>query len=197
MKSVIVRVCAVVFLFNVSLLAQSPPDDLAAAKAKLEAAKRKYTETHPGVVALQKQVSDVEYAAGIRSAKSNLVSPLTALQTRISGTFWRNPMWVETLGLTADQQTKMDDLFQQYRLKLIDLKAGLEKEELILEPLVGGTKPPPDAEAKILTQIDRIANARAELEKANSRMLVSILQTLTPEQWSKLPATSKKGVYLK
>jgi hypothetical protein len=114
-------------------------------------------------------------------------SPLTSLQATVKGTFWRNPEWVKILDLSADQQKKMDEIFQQFRLKLIDLTGSLQKEELILEPLLGPTRPGPEAEAKILSQIDRIAEARAELEKANSKMLVGILQVLNAEQWSKLP----------
>ena len=126
------------------------------------------------------------------------VSPFTALQANLSGTFWRNPEWVKVFELTTDQQNKMDDIYQQYRLKLIDLTASLQKEELTLEPLLGKTRPTPDAEAKILTQIDRIAQSRAELEKANSRMLMSLLQVLTADQWTKLPAqVPKKGLLFK
>jgi Heavy-metal resistance len=124
------------------------------------------------------------------------ISPLTSLLGTVNGKFWRNPDWVKLLDLTADQQKKMDDTFQQYRLKLIDLTASLQKEELILEPLLGNTRPGPETEPKILTQIDRIADARAELEKATSRMLVGILQVLNSEQWTKLPMVPKKGTML-
>jgi len=89
----------------------------------------------------------------------------------------------ETLGLTAEQQKKMDDIFQQSRLRLIDLSAGLQKEEAIMEPLLAADRPD---EAKILVQIDKIAQARAELEKANARMLLGLRSTLTLEQWKKL-----------
>jgi Spy/CpxP family protein refolding chaperone len=129
--------------------------------------------------------------------KTDTISPLTSLQSTVKGTFWRNPEWIKLLDLSTDQQKKMDDIFQQYRLKLIDLTASLQKEELILEPLLGPNRPAPESEAKILTQIDRIAEARAELEKANSKMLVSILQVLTPDQWSKLPMPGKKGIFAK
>jgi Spy/CpxP family protein refolding chaperone len=95
------------------------------------------------------------------------------------------------LELSGEQQKKMDEAFHQYRLKLIDLTASLQKEELILEPLFAAMPAAPENEAKILTQIDRIADARAELEKANSRMLVGILQILTPEQRNKLPMPGK------
>ena len=123
---------------------------------------------------------------------SPTTSPLTALQTTLKGTFWRNPDWLKLLALSPEQQKRMDDNFQQYRLKLIDLTASVQKEELILELLFDDTKPSPEDEARILTQIDKIAETRAELEKANSKMLIGILQVLTPDQWSKLPLNQKK-----
>jgi periplasmic protein CpxP/Spy len=66
------------------------------------------------------------------------------------------------------------EAFRQNRIKLIDLTATLEQAELMLEPLVENIRP--GDEAKILAQIDEVANARAELEKANARLLLAILQ---------------------
>src|SRR5580692_13224100 len=83
------------------------------------------------------------------------------------GRWWTDPGMVQKLGLTADQQKRIDALFQQNRLKLIDLSAGLQKEEAIMEPLLEADRPD---ESQVLAQIDRIAQARAELEKANARM---------------------------
>jgi Spy/CpxP family protein refolding chaperone len=97
--------------------------------------------------------------------------------------WWKSPPMVEKLSLTADQQKKMDDIFQQSRLKLIDLTASLDKQEAIMEPLVSAERP--DAE-KIRAQIDQIAQARAELEKANSKMLLELRLVLTPDQWKSL-----------
>jgi Spy/CpxP family protein refolding chaperone len=97
---------------------------------------------------------------------------------------------VQRLGLTSDQQKKMDDVFQQSRLKLIDLNAAVQKEELIMEPLVGAEQPD---EAKIVAQIDKVAQARAELEKANARMLLGIRRVLTQDQWNKLKAATGGG----
>jgi TonB family protein len=101
------------------------------------------------------------------------------------GRWWVRPDMVERLGLTADQQKRMDDIFQQHRLKLIDLNATVQKEEVIMEPLVSAANPD---EPKIIAQIDRVAQARAELEKANARMLLDLRRVLTPEQWNKLDA---------
>ncbi|AXC15352.1 hypothetical protein ACPOL_6108 [Acidisarcina polymorpha] len=101
------------------------------------------------------------------------------------GRWWDNPEVAKDLNLGNDQKQKMDDIFQQSRLKLIDLHASLQKEEAILDPLISADAPD---EGKILAQIDKVAQARAELEKANARMLLSVRQVLTPDQWTKLKA---------
>ena len=99
------------------------------------------------------------------------------------GRWWDRPEVAQALGLTSDQKKKMDDVFQQYRLKSIDLNAAVQKEEAIMEPLVSAEQPD---ETKILGQIDKVAQARAELEKANVKMLLGIRRLLTQEQWNKL-----------
>jgi Spy/CpxP family protein refolding chaperone len=101
------------------------------------------------------------------------------------GRWWNNPEMVQKLTLTTDQQKKMDDIFQQNRLRLIDLNANVQREEITMEPLMGAETPD---EAKILGQIDKIAQARAELEKANARFLLGIRRVLTAEQWKTLRA---------
>ena len=145
------------------------------------------------VAALGQSLSDV-YLSGVQSiaqvqtpfgAVYGKNEPTAALQTGLQGTWWRDARWITTLDLTSDQQKKMDDAFRQNRIKLIDLTATLEKAELMLEPLV--EKVQPADEAKILAQIDAVANSRAELEKANARLLLSIRETLTQDQWDKLP----------
>jgi Spy/CpxP family protein refolding chaperone len=108
----------------------------------------------------------------------------------LGGKWWDNPEMVKKLVLTAEQQKKMDDVFQQYKLKLIDLEAPLQKEEVILDGLMRG---PQLDDAKILPSVDRIAQDRAELEKANARMLLGIRHVLTPEQWTQLQAERSSG----
>ncbi len=103
----------------------------------------------------------------------------------LHGKWWDDPQKAQQIGLSADQQKKMDDIFQQSRLKLIDLNASLQKQEAVMQPLMEAEQPD---EGKILAQIDAIAQARAELEKANARMLLGIRQVLTPDQWTKLKA---------
>jgi Spy/CpxP family protein refolding chaperone len=137
------------------------------------------------------QAADLLTLAQVQSAwafpfqTTSNAEPTAALQTGLQGTWWRDTRWVQALDLTSDQQRKMDDAFRQNRIKLIDLTATLEKAELMLEPLVENVRQ--GDETKILAQIDDVANARAELEKANARLLLAIRQVLTQDQWNKLP----------
>jgi Spy/CpxP family protein refolding chaperone len=107
-----------------------------------------------------------------------------------AGKWWNNPELAKQLNLTADQQKKMDEVFQQHRMKMIDLHAALEREEATLDPLLEAANPD---DAKVLPQIDRVAQARAELEKANARLLLGLRHVLTPEQWKKLDSERPGG----
>jgi Spy/CpxP family protein refolding chaperone len=99
--------------------------------------------------------------------------------------WWNDQKMVDKLKLTDDQRKSMDATLLQHRATLIDLRAGLEKAELNLEPLMSEDQP---NESQILAQIDRVAQARAELEKANARFLLAIRSKLTPDQWKQLQA---------
>jgi Spy/CpxP family protein refolding chaperone len=101
------------------------------------------------------------------------------------GRFWNNPRIVERLKLTDVQCKEFDEIFLHHREKLIDLRANLQKAELALEPLVRDSQP---NETKILAQIDKVAQARAELEKANAAFLLDIRSKLTADQWTQLQA---------
>jgi Spy/CpxP family protein refolding chaperone len=101
------------------------------------------------------------------------------------GHWWNNPAMVEKLKLTDAQRKQMDEILLQHREKLVDLRGNVEKAELEMEPLMRDDQP---NEGKILAQIDKVAQARAELEKANARFLLAIRGKLTPEQWKQLQA---------
>jgi Spy/CpxP family protein refolding chaperone len=99
------------------------------------------------------------------------------------GRWWNNPKVIDALKLTDAQRKEMDATMLAHREKLVDLHANLQKAELEMEPLMGDDQP---NEAKILAEIDKIAAARAELEKANARFLLGIRAKLTPDQWKAL-----------
>jgi protein CpxP len=115
--------------------------------------------------------------------------PPMRLAFRDRGRWWNNPAIAQQIGLTDDQKKKMDDIFQQHRLKLIDLDAAVRKQEVVMQPMIEADQPD---EAKILAQIDAIAQARADLEKENARMLFGIRSVLTPDQWKKAKTLARE-----
>lgn len=99
------------------------------------------------------------------------------------GRWWNDPAMVEKLKLTDEQRKSMDAILLEHREKLIDMRANVEKAELGMDPLMQDEHP---NEGQILAQIDKVAQARAELEKANARFLLAIRGKLTPDQWKQL-----------
>jgi len=133
-----------------------------------------------------REVRDVQYRVVTHGDAGTRVD----LRIAPPGIWWKNPDIIQKLSLTADQQKRMDDIFQQSRLQLIDLKANVEKQEVMLEPMLSAN--PPDTN-KVLAQIDHVAGARAELEKANARMLLGIRGVLSADQWTKLQAEQREN----
>lgn len=101
------------------------------------------------------------------------------------GSWWNNPKVVDRLKLTDDQRKAMDQILLQHRETLIDMHANVQKAELAMEPLMSADQP---NESAILAQIDKVAQARAELEKANARFLLELRGKLNPDQWKDLQA---------
>ena len=101
------------------------------------------------------------------------------------GRWWNNPTLVDKLKLTDDQRKGMDQILLDHRKDLIDKRATLERAELDLEPMMQDDQP---SEGQVLAQIDKVAQARAELEKANARFLLAIRARLSPDQWKQLKA---------
>ena len=99
------------------------------------------------------------------------------------GRWWKDAEAVKTIGLNDEQVQKIEQIFQDSRMKLVDIHATLQKEEIKLEPLIEAENPD---ESAVLAAIDRITAARASLEKANAQMAFAIRRVLTPEQWKKL-----------
>jgi Spy/CpxP family protein refolding chaperone len=102
------------------------------------------------------------------------------------GKWWKNSELVQRIGLTDQQVQQIEKIFQDHRLQLIDLHAGLEKQEAVLEPLMEADRVDDAQVAQVVAQIDRIAQARAALEKSHATMLLGIRRVLSAEQWKKL-----------
>jgi len=99
------------------------------------------------------------------------------------GTWWRDQSTVTAIGLSPDQQKKIDGIFLESRVQLIHMHATLEETQLRLDDTLSA--PTLDA-AKAQKEIDESADTRASLEKAEAHMLLTIRGVLTADQWTKL-----------
>jgi Spy/CpxP family protein refolding chaperone len=99
------------------------------------------------------------------------------------GKWWKDSELMRKIGVSDEQVQKIEKIFQDHRLELIDLHAALEKQEAILDPLIEADQPD---ESQVIAQIDKVAQARANLEKSNAQMLLAIRRVLTVDQWKKL-----------
>jgi hypothetical protein len=99
------------------------------------------------------------------------------------GRWWNDTNTAQAIGLNAAQIKKMDETFNGARDRLIDLDATVRKAEGDLQPLLDYD---PIDRGKVMAQIERLTQAKAELEKANAQMLLDIRLQLTHDQWLKL-----------
>jgi len=101
------------------------------------------------------------------------------------GTWWKNSEVVKELQLSDAQVKQIEQTFLDYRLKLIDLRADVERQETKLEPLLEADQP---NEQQVSSQVDAVVAARGKLEKTNTMMMLAIRRVLSVEQWKKLQA---------
>lgn len=104
-------------------------------------------------------------------------------QLGLQGRWWDNQQFVRTIGIDSRQQRRMDDIFAENRGTLIRCYQNLKQEQTLLDR---ATQARGLNEGQILQQIDRVSQARGELEKANAHMLLQIRKELTPEQTARL-----------
>ena len=115
--------------------------------------------------------------------------PRTPMPPPELGKWWKNSEVVSQLQLSDAQIKQIEDTFLDYRLKLIDLHAEVERQEARLQPLIEADQPD---EAKVSAQIDLLIAARGKLEKANTMMMLAIRKVLSVEQWKKLQSIQQE-----
>jgi Spy/CpxP family protein refolding chaperone len=99
------------------------------------------------------------------------------------GAWWKNSEVVKELQLSDAQVKQIEQTFLEYRLKLIDLRADVERQETKLQPLLEADQP---SEQQVGSQVDAVVAARGKLEKTNTMMMLAIRNVLSVEQWKKL-----------
>jgi Spy/CpxP family protein refolding chaperone len=102
-----------------------------------------------------------------------------APQLGLPGRWWDDGKTAKKLGLRSDQQRRMDDIFEANKGNLLGLLTNLQREENHLMSLPPGEL---QDEAKVFAAIDRVAQARADLEKANAHLMLQIRQQMDSNQ---------------
>ena len=121
----------------------------------------------------------------IPSRNSNIETPARAgLQLGPPGQrWWDDRGFVKSLKLRPDQQARMDAIFEQNRSLLLSRFDGLQQAEAQMAQLSSSSSPD---ESALYAQIDRVAQARAELEKANTHLLLQLRSQMDPDQIKRL-----------
>jgi Spy/CpxP family protein refolding chaperone len=105
------------------------------------------------------------------------------------GKWWKNSEIARELQLNEAQINQIEQTFLEHRLKLIDLRAEVERQEARLQTLIEADQPD---EAKVGAQLDLLLAARGKLEKAHAMLMLAIRRVLTVEQWKKLEAIKQE-----
>ena len=97
--------------------------------------------------------------------------------------FWDDKKTVKSLNLRPDQQKRMDDLFNSNKDTLVSLFDNLQHEQLRYNSM---SREDMQDESKVFAQIDRVSQARADLEKARAHLLLQIRKEMDPQQLDEL-----------
>lgn len=95
------------------------------------------------------------------------------------GKWWKRPEVAERLALSRDQVNRIEAVWLDFKDRLIDLRAQVEKERTSLNAMLESEF---IDEAQALERLERMLAARAELEKNLFVMRLRIRSILTPEQ---------------
>jgi Spy/CpxP family protein refolding chaperone len=104
--------------------------------------------------------------------------------------WWQSENIRTDIGLTAEQVTRLEEIFQALLPRLTTGKDELDRIEKRLSSMV---RDDALSEAEVMKQVDRVETARAELSKVRTLMFFRMHRVLTPEQRTKMDAARAKS----
>jgi Spy/CpxP family protein refolding chaperone len=99
------------------------------------------------------------------------------------GKWWQDERFRRELGLTAEQSTRLEEIFQKTQPTLRQRMQTLDKAEDELDRLVETGD-----DASVLQHVEVVETARGELNKTRTVMLLRMRRSLTADQWAKFTA---------
>src|SRR5687767_10143025 len=113
---------------------------------------------------------------------TGLAATQAAAQNLPPGKWWRQERVIERLGLTEEQQVRLDTIFRDSANDLIDLKADMEKKSLSLRRELDAAEL---RRENVKNAAQALSQARARLFDREMMMLVDMRQVLSSDQWSR------------
>ena len=105
--------------------------------------------------------------------------PRMGLQLGLTGRWWDDHGTSKKLNLSSDQQRRMDTVFETNWPTITNLYTNLQREQIGLANL---SRADLQDETKVFAAIDRVSQARTNLEKEYAHTFLQIRQQLDPQQ---------------
>lgn len=103
------------------------------------------------------------------------------------GKWWQDGSFRRELGLTVEQSTRLEEIFQKAQPILRQRMQALDRAENQFDRLVETGD-----DASVLAHVDVVEAARAELNKSRAVMLLYMRRSLTADQWAKFTALADR-----
>ena len=99
------------------------------------------------------------------------------------GKWWQDERFRRELGLTAEQTSRLEEIFQKHQPKLREHVRALDQAEDQLNQLIEKGD-----DASVMAHMGVVEAARADLNKTRTLMLLRMRRSLTADQWVKFTA---------
>ena len=101
--------------------------------------------------------------------------------------WWQDENFKRELGLTAEQSTRLEDIFQKSLPSLRRQKESLDRAQAEFDRLVERGD-----DTAVMDQFTNVEMARAELNKLRTMMLLRMRRSLTADQWARFTALHER-----
>ena len=120
----------------------------------------------------------------IRSTAAVLLAAVCAAPVFAQrGKWWQDERFGRELGLTTEQRTRLEEIFQKTQPMLRQRMQALDDAQAEFDRLVERGD-----DNSVMEQVIVVETARAELNKTRTMMLLRMRRSLTADQWAKFTA---------
>lgn len=103
------------------------------------------------------------------------------------GKWWQDERFRRELGLTTEQTSRLEEIFQKHQPKLREHMRALDQAEDQLSQLIEKSD-----DASVMAHMGVVEAARTELNKTRTLMLLRMRRSLTTDQWATFTALANE-----